>query len=134
MGVRQNQTVSEEASGPESATDTVAYGGNPEHKRDPGDFELTPPSKPRPDKSLCDGAQVFDRATATALLKKGVRMGLVSRRWTGSYPQNVWSVTDDGEPLEAQLENREQGVYHGYPMPPNDPFREAVLQLAADDG
>ena len=27
----------------------VKYGGNPQHKRDPGDFDLTPPSQPRPD-------------------------------------------------------------------------------------
>lgn len=32
-----------------------------------------------------------------------------------------------GEPLEAQLENAEQGIYHGYPMPANDPFRNQVL-------
>jgi len=27
----------------------VSYGGNPEHKRNPGDFGLTPPSQPRQD-------------------------------------------------------------------------------------
>lgn len=30
----------------------VKYGGNPEHKRNPGNFGLTPPSGPRPGKSL----------------------------------------------------------------------------------
>jgi len=33
----------------------VNYGGNPEHKKNPGDFGLTPPADPRPGKSLCDG-------------------------------------------------------------------------------
>ena len=28
--------------------------GNPEHKRNPGDFGLTPPAQPRADKTLCD--------------------------------------------------------------------------------
>src|SRR5271170_205021 len=32
----------------------VKYGGNPEHKSDPGDFGLTPPATPKPDKTLCD--------------------------------------------------------------------------------
>ena len=37
------------------------YGGNPEHKRNHGDFGLAPPSSPRPDKTLCDGAYVTKR-------------------------------------------------------------------------
>jgi hypothetical protein len=39
--------------------------------------------------------------------------------------KRVGPVTADGEPLEAQLEGN--GVYHGYPMPQDDPFREDVL-------
>jgi len=42
------------------------------------------------------------------------------------WPQNVWAVTESGEPLEAQRE--QDGVYHGYPMPQADPFRQEVLQ------
>jgi hypothetical protein len=30
-------------------------------------------------------------------------------------------------PVEAQLENAERGIYHGYPMPVSDPFRREVL-------
>jgi hypothetical protein len=37
-------------------------------------------------------------------------------------------VTDDGIPLEAQLENPEQGVYHGYPLLDDDSFRDEVLK------
>lgn len=37
-------------------------------------------------------------------------------------------MTEAGQPLEAQLENKETGVCHGYPMPENDAFREAVLE------
>ena len=55
----------------------VSYGGNPEHKRNPGDFGLTPPSQPRPDKSLCDDVGIFSKATAAQLLKDGIRRGVV---------------------------------------------------------
>jgi hypothetical protein len=36
-------------------------------------------------------------------------------------------VTKTGQPVEAQLENAEQGLYHGYPVPLTDPFFYEVL-------
>lgn len=98
------------------------YGGNPEHKRNPGDFGLVPPSDPRQGKSLCDVARIFKRTEAEALLRAGLRKGLVSDRMDGEWPKNVWSVTDDGFAMEAQLENPVLGTYHGYPMPETDPL------------
>lgn len=106
--------------------DKVRYGGNPEHKKNPGDFGLTPPADPRPGKSLCDGVGVFSRADALKLLQGGLRRGLVSDRCVGVWPKNIWSVTADGCALEAQLENSDTGTYHGYPMPDSDPFSETV--------
>jgi len=106
----------------------IRYRGNPEHKRNPGDFGLHPPALPRPDKSLCDSVGINERRKALELLQEGVRLGLVSEQRVGQFPQNIWSVTESGEPLEAQLGNRETGEYHGYPMPENDPFREVVLK------
>jgi len=105
----------------------VSYGGNPEHKKNPGDFGLVPPSGPRAGKSLCDEAQIFSRKEALKYLKQGLERGLISDRHKGLWPQNVWAVTGDGIPLEAQLENPENGSYHGYPMPPSDPMAEEVL-------
>ncbi|MEO5352837.1 MAG: hypothetical protein H7835_06455 [Magnetococcus sp. XQGC-1] len=110
----------------------VGYGGNPEHKRNPGDFGLTPPSSPRPDKTLCDTAGIFTRAEAVTLLQEGVRKGLISTREENGWPHNVWAVTEQGMPLEGQLENAETGVYHGYPMPEADPFRYEVLSRWRD--
>jgi hypothetical protein len=110
-----------------SLAERVGYGGNPEHKRKPGDFNLSPPSAPRADKTLCDSVNIVTRSAALAALRDGVRRGLVSRARRGDFPQNVWSVTDDGIPLESQLENRETGTYHGYPMPEHDDLRAAVL-------
>jgi hypothetical protein len=105
----------------------VQYGGNPEHKRDPGDFALSPPhAGGRPAKSLCDDAGVLRRKNALELLRSGLTLGLVSDRFDGEWPYNVWMVTAEGQPLEAQLER--PGVYHGYPMPDADPFRGEVLK------
>ena len=117
--------------GPDTLEDLAArvrYGGNPEHKHNPGDFGLTPPARPRADKSKCDWAGIVERAVALRLLREGIRRGLVSEQRRGGYPQNVWAVTDDGYPLEAQLENSGSGAYHGYPMPETDPFRDVVLE------
>lgn len=104
------------------------YTGNPEHKKIPGDFGLTPPCRPRPDKTLCDEVRIFHRATAQNLLHKGISIGLISKQTRSGWPQNVWVVTDNGEPLEAQLENPAQGTYHGYPIPKNDPMHETILE------
>lgn len=104
------------------------YGGNPEHKRAPGDFGLTPPAAPNPKKTWCDSAGVFRRAVAEALLRQGLERGLISQRWAGDWPQNVWSVADDGHVFEAQLENPEVGSYHGYPMPAVDPLRDEIVK------
>lgn len=38
------------------------YEGSPLHKRNPGDFGLTPPADPRRDKNLCDEASIFRKA------------------------------------------------------------------------
>jgi hypothetical protein len=107
----------------------IGYGGNPEHKKNPGDFGLIPPSDPRRGKSLCDVAGVFTRRLAHSLLQQGLRKGLVSDRFEGEWPKNIWSVTDSGIPLEAQLENPVLGTYHGYPMPTSDPLAAEVLRL-----
>ena len=108
--------------------ESISYGGNPEHKSSPGDFGLTPPSQARPDKTLCDGVGIFKREVAESLLKKGARKGFISVQRRNGFPQNVWSVTEGNEPLEAQLENERTGRYHGYPMSTSDPMRRKVLE------
>ncbi len=116
------------ASGGNGNADKFQYTGSPLHKRTPGDFALSPPAAPRPDKSLCDEAGITRRQEAQDLLREGVRRGLVSPHEPDSFPQNVWAVTEGGVALEAQLENQEQGTYHGYPMPMHDPFRHTVVK------
>lgn len=107
----------------------VKYGGNPEHKRNPGDFGLLPPAQPRAGKTLCDAAGITSRLEATRLLRQGVTKGLISVQTRGGFPQNIWAVAPDGTPLEAQLDNHVQGTYHGYPMPSTDvPLREEIMK------
>jgi hypothetical protein len=102
------------------------YGGNPEHKKNPGDFGLSPPSYPRKCKSLCDNAKIVSKDEALRLLKEGFKRGLISVQKKNEWPQNVWAISDRNIPLEAQLENNQLGIYHGYPMPASDPFSEEV--------
>jgi len=91
----------------------VVYLGSPLHKINPGDFGLTPPSSPRPDKTLCDGVKIFERDKAQELLREGAKRGLISVQERSGLPQNIWAVSDDGTPLEAQLDNQERATYHG---------------------
>jgi hypothetical protein len=104
----------------------LRYTGNPEHKRSPGDFVLVPPGSPRAGKTLCDSVRIFNRKEALALLRAGIERGAFSEQIRDGWPQNVWAVTGEGYPLEAQLEGK--GCYHGYPMPESDPFRDKVLE------
>ncbi|MBO3707203.1 MAG: hypothetical protein J5X21_12455 [Candidatus Accumulibacter sp.] len=104
------------------------YGGNPEHKKNPGDFGLVPPSDPRQGKSLCDFAKILKRNEAEALLRAGLCKGLVSDRMVGDWPKNVWAVTEDGLAVEAQLESPDLGTFHGYPMPETDPLSLEVIR------
>jgi hypothetical protein len=108
--------------------ETVTYGGNPEHKRNPGDFGLDPPSLPRQGKTLCDGASIFSRADALSLLREGISRGLVSKQQRGDWPQNIWAVTSSGMALEAMLENRVTGTYHGYPLLDDDPLTTQIFE------
>ncbi len=124
---RKIQSFSE-SSVSDAMVKSVKYGGNPEHKKNPGDFGLTPPSSPRTAKSLCDTVKIFTKKVAISHIKDGLRKGMVSNQMKGDWPQNIWAVTSDGIPLEAQLENPEAGVYHGYPMPESDPFSLEVIK------
>ena len=106
----------------------ASYGGNPEHKVRPGDYGLTPPCNPRPGKTLCDDCREFLMVEARALLQKGFSRGMVSVQERNGWPQNVWALSEEGEAFEAQLENKEMGTYHGYPMPEEDDFRSEVIE------
>lgn len=136
MKQRKSSNPKRRLASPDTATHTklaqlsqaVTYSGHPAHKRNPGDFGLQPPSQPRQGKSLCDTANIFKHKEALRLLRDGIAKGLISMQERNGWPQNVWAVTEAGIAVEAMLENKGQGVYHGYPMLPGDPLAEQVLE------
>lgn len=112
----------------EEVARAVRYGGHPHHKRSPGDFGLVPPSSPRPNKSLCDGVNIFRREDATRYLVAGIRRGTVSPDLDDGFPRHVWSLTEGGDVLEARCDDPRNGRYHGYPLEPDDPMTELVTK------
>jgi hypothetical protein len=107
--------------------DRLVYSGNPEHKRNPGDFGLIPPSQPRRGKSLCDSAAIYTRSEALRYLKIGLEKGAISETLIDGWPKIIWAVTGDGIPLEAQKDG--DCSYHGYPMPLEDPMSSEIKKF-----
>ncbi len=129
MSLRNNQKrrFHESTAGERAALGArLTYGGNPVHKRNPGDFQLTPPAAPRPNKTLCDAAEIFRRRMALDLLKAGVAKGLTSVWTDDGFPKHIWAVSENGVALEAKLDDARTGRYHGYPLLGDDPFRDVV--------
>ena len=105
----------------------ATYEGSPVHKRNPGDFGLTPPAAPRPDKTLCDEAGITHRSVAVALLARAIEHGLVSvSTESGGFPKQLWALDDDGRVFEAMYGGSKAGCYHGYPIRQTDPLFEQV--------
>ena len=99
------------------------YEGSPYHKRNPGDFGLSPPAAPRRDKTLCDEAGIFKKKEAEALLEKAINVGLVSESENSDgFPRQIWVVDDRGRAFEAIYGGSCRGAYHGYPIRCNEPF------------
>ncbi len=105
----------------------AVYEGSPLHKRNPGDFGLTPPAAPRLDKTLCDEAGVFRRADANALLSRAIDRGLVSSTTAAnSFPKQLWVVDDKGRVFEGIYGGSRSGCYHGYPIRRSDPLFQEI--------
>jgi len=109
------------------------YEGSPYHKRNPGDFGLTPPALPRKDKTLCDEAQVHEARVARDLLQRAIERGLVSEAFNNlGFPKQLWVVDDDGRVFELMYGGSKTGAYHGYPVRRSDPFFDEVLDAWRD--
>lgn len=104
------------------------YIGNPLHKKNPGDFGLTPPSCPSPKKNLCDLVGIFNRRRAQNLLEEGLKRGFLSENSDGGWPRNIWALSAGAIPLEARLDQA-AGTYHGFPMSKNDPLYAEILKM-----
>lgn len=101
----------------------VRYRGSPYHKRNPGDFGLSPPAAPRPGKTLCDEVGIFKRTVAEELVRDGLVRGMWSERRNGDFPALVW-VCEKGFVLEAVIDVN--GEAHGYPLADFDPLAKEV--------
>jgi len=109
------------------------YIGNPVHKKYPGDFDLDPPSNPRPDKTLCDKVNILKIEEASRLLKEAFRRGLISQAKAQNsdiWPKHVWAMTEEGHPVEAVYDDH---GYHGYPIPDaRTPLYEEIVKRWKD--
>jgi hypothetical protein len=106
----------------------VSYEGRAYHKRNPGDFNLTPPAAPLPDKTLCDEAGITRRADALELLELAIEGGLVSEHEApGGLPKRLWVVDAGGRVFEAMWGGLAPGSYHGYPVRRSEPMHDDVL-------
>lgn len=103
----------------------MKYVGSALHKRNPGDFGLTPPAAARPGKSLCDDVGIFSRDEAQDLLKVGIHKGLVSPDAEDGFPRYVWMVHGE-RVIEARCDNVDLGTYHGYPLETDDAMADCV--------
>ena len=109
--------------------DHAGYEGISYHKRSPGDFGLTPPAAPRPDKTLCDEANITRRDLADALLAQAIAGGLVSDGEGGpGFPKQLWAVDEHGQVFEAMYGGSKTGLYHGYPIRRVDPWFDEVTR------
>lgn len=104
------------------------YEGSPDHKRNPGDFGLTPPANPRKDRTLCDEAEVYVLAQATALFARAIDGGLVSEG-TGrhEFPRRMWLVAEH-HVFELKLGGSVAGRYHGFPVRRSNPYYDLIVQ------
>lgn len=106
----------------------ATYEGSAQHKRNPGDFGLTPPSSPRPDKTLCDEAGIFHKQRAGELLRSAIEHGIVSEAFTGDgFPKQLW-IYDGVNVFEAMHGGSTSGSYHGYPIRKSDPLFDELLE------
>ncbi|NUQ76074.1 MAG: hypothetical protein HUU21_21245 [Polyangiaceae bacterium] len=107
----------------------AGYEGIAYHKRTPGDFGLTPPAAPRPDKNLCDEANVTRREIAAALLARAIDGGLVSDgEGAPGFPKQMWVVDGSGQVFEAMYGGSRAGLYHGYPIRRADPLFDEIVR------
>lgn len=106
-----------------------AYEGSPYHKRNPGDFGLTPPAAPRRDATLCDEAGIFHKATANDLFALALSRPLVSDTFEQGFPKHLWAVDAAGRVFEATYGGSRPGRYHGYPIRRDDPLHDKIREL-----
>jgi hypothetical protein len=107
----------------------ASYQGDGKHKKKYREaFNVDARRGPDPEATLCDSTAIYTPKAALQLLRLGIRHGMVDERSSRGWPEYVWCVTEGDQAFEAKLSNFEQGLYHGYPLQNNDPFRKEVIK------
>ena len=105
----------------------AAYEGSPFHKKEPHNFDLTPPTNPREDKTLCDEAGIFAKEVAFTLFATAIEVGLVSEKdKVEGFPAQLWVVDEQGRVFEIIYGGSRTGRYHGYPVRRSHPLFDKV--------
>lgn len=106
----------------------LRYVGAAYHKRSPGDYRFTPPSNPRPTKSLCDDKRVILKEQALQLFRDGVRKSMISALSASGVSKYVWAVDQNGDAYEAKTHPNHEISYHGYRLGEDDNMRDIILR------
>lgn len=106
----------------------VRYVGSSNHKLRPGDYGFIPSHNPRPSKSPCDDRRAILLAEASALMARGITLGMVSRFDAGSVPKYIWAVDGDGEVYEAKTKPDAETLYHGYRLGEDDQAMRDIVR------
>ncbi len=113
----------------------VKYGPYSKHKRNPHLYDLERYEGEDEDPTFCDehaGFAPADIPRAVPLLKRGIAAGLFGKGTKKGDPSLLWTVDDNGWIYEAQITNPGYGLYHAYPVLPNEAIAGKVLMRYAD--
>lgn len=105
------------------------------HKKNPAAYKLEAWHGDHEDPSYCDEHAEFmpaDMVRVPSLLQRGIEAGLFGKTQKKGDPGLLWSVDDNGWIYEAQITNPGYGVYHAYPVLPNEAIAPKVLLRYAD--
>ncbi len=113
----------------------AGFGPYSKHKRHPHLYDLKRYEGEDEDPTYCDEHAGFgpsDIPRALPLLKRGIAAGLFGKGTKKGDPSLLWTVDDNGWIYEAQITNPGYGLYHAYPVLPNEAIAGKVLMRYAD--
>ena len=103
------------------------YVGSAHHKSKFADYHFSPPTNPRPDKSLCDGIRTIKKSEAVELFQNGISREMVSKHLIDGLPKYIWAVDSDEEAYESVI-SKGTTEYHGYQLEPDDTMRSLIIE------
>lgn len=105
------------------------YVGSGNHKLHPGNYGFRPSHNPRPSKSPCDAIRTVLREEASALMRQGIMLGMVSQFDGQSFPKYIWAVDRQNDVYEAKTRPERTAEYHGYRLGDDEhQMREYILE------